>query len=296
MKTKWLAVMVALTLMVAGVGTAWAAPATAERAAALVTGEVTAIDGAVITIQQGQRPAVTVLTDAETRFHSRINGALTLSDINTGDHVTARGRWQNGQLLARDVLLLPDRLGGRVTAINGTTIALVKIDGTAASVATNAQTQFRSPDKPNATLADVKVGDGVEAVGELTGDTLTAVQVNFRTPRLQTGPIALGAVESVSDTGFILNVGFGETLTVNTTGNTLIVRRGENGPEQITLSDLTSGDRVMVIGLRSSDGASMEARAILVGQGANANRRPLPQPNRTPQGGLQNRGPQPPTL
>lgn len=282
MKTKVVVSLIVIAVLAAGAGMVQAAPAEANRPGPIVSGEVIAIDGAVLTVQRGEQPAVEVLTDAQTRFHTRDNSAVTLADIDVGDHIGVRGQWQDGQLLARDVLLLPDRLGGRVVAINGSTIELVKLDGSAANVATNADTQFRSPDHPNATLADVQVGDAVEAVGDLTGDTLTAAQVVFRTPRAQTGPLALGVIDAVNGSTLTLDTGFGATLTVNA-GSAYVVRRGENGAEEIDLSDLAEGDRVLVIGPRSADGGSIEARAIITGQsGAGRNRQPLPPQNRAP--------------
>lgn len=266
MQTKWMAGLMAVLMLVACVGTVAAAPAQADRPGATITGEVTAINGRTLTVQRGQQPAVQVLTDAQTRFHARGEAPLTLADIEVGDAVAARGQWQNGQLLARDVLRLADRAGGRVASISGATLVLTQRDGATVTVATNAQTQFRSPEVPEATLADIAVGDIVQATGEQSGSTLTAALVVFNTPRTATGPLAMGKIEAINGSVLTLTIGFGETLTVNTTSETFIVKRGEDGAQQVQLSDLTVGEGLVVIGPRSSDGSSMAARTILAGK------------------------------
>ena len=45
-----------------------------------------------------------------------------------------------------------------------------------------------------------------------------------------------------------------------------IVKRDGQGGQVIGLSDLTVGENVLVIGVRSSDGTSMEAKTIIAGK------------------------------
>ncbi|HZY40964.1 MAG TPA: DUF5666 domain-containing protein, partial [Anaerolineae bacterium] len=149
MKTKVLMSLLVVALLTAGVGVVAAAPAAAPAQAdkpKVVIGQVKAISGATLTIERGQGPQLQVVTDAQTKFHAKDNANLTLADIQVGDQITARGQWQNGQLLARNVLLMPDRASGLVTAINGTTLAIMKLDGSALSVATTAETKFQTKD------------------------------------------------------------------------------------------------------------------------------------------------------
>ena len=273
MKTKWLVGLLAVAMLVVTVGTAAAAPAEINRPN-VVTGQVKAVNGSTLTIEQGQGPQLPVVTDAQTRFHARDNATVTLADIAVGDHITARGQWQNGQLLARDVVLMPERVGGMVTAINGTTLAITKLDGSALNVATTSTTKFQTKDNPNAQLSDIKVGDVIEAAGELNGDTLTAIRVGFRTPIEKTGPFALGKISAVDSNSLTLNIGFGRDLTVNVSSSTFIVKRDGQGGQVIQLSDLTVGEKVLVIGVRSSDGSSMDARTIVAGKGEPAGTQP----------------------
>lgn len=267
MKTKVMLslVVVAMLLASVGVNAASAAPVQVDRPN-VVTGEVKAINGATLSIARGQGPELQVLTDAQTRYHTRDNSPLTLADIQVGDVITVRGRWQNGQLLARDVLLMPDRAGGIVTAITGTTLAITKLDGSALNVATTSMTKFVTKDNPNAQFSDIKVGDVIEATGTLNGTTLTAIRVSFHTPIERTGPFALGKISAIGSNSLTLNIGFGRELTVNVSSSTFIVKRDGQGGQVIGLSDLTVGENVLVIGVRSSDGTSMDAKTIIAGK------------------------------
>ncbi len=269
MKTKVLMSLVVVAMLLASVGVAAAAPMAAPAQIDrpnMVVGQVKSISGATLTIARGQGPELQVVTDAQTRFLAKDNANLTLSDIQVGDSITARGQWQNGQLLARQVLLMPDRAGGMVTAINGTTLAITKLDGSALSVATTSTTKFQTKDNPNAQFSDIKVGDMIEAVGTLNGSTLTAIRVNFRTPIEKTGPFAPGKISAVNSDSLTLNIGFGRELTVNVSSSTFIVKRDGQGGQVIQLSDLTVGENVLVIGVRSSDGSSMDAKTIIAGK------------------------------
>ncbi|MBI5564457.1 MAG: hypothetical protein HY870_06155 [Chloroflexi bacterium] len=276
MKTKVLMSLVVVAVLMASVGVAAAAPMAVPMAAPaqvdrpnVAVGQVKSISGATLTIARGQGPELQVVTDAQTRFLAKDNANLTLADIQVGDSITARGQWQNGQLLARQVLLMPDRAGGMVTAITGTTLAITKLDGSALSVATTSTTKFQTKDNPNAQFSDINVGDLIEAAGELNGNTLTATRVGFRTPIEKTGPFALGKISAVNSNSLTLNIGFGRDLTVNVSSSTFIVKRDGQGGQVIQLSDLTVGENVLVIGVRSSDGSSMDAKTIIAGKQGN---------------------------
>jgi hypothetical protein len=274
MKTKMLAGLLAAALLIVGVGAAAAAPAAAPAPvirANIVIGQVKTISGTTLIIERGQGPQLQVLTDTQTRYHARDNAAVAFADVQVGDQITVRGQWQNGQLLARDVLLMPDRAGGLVTAINGTTLAITKLDGGTLNVATTATTKFQTKDNPNAQFSDIKVGDVIEAAGDLSGSTLTAIRVNFRTPIEKTGPFAPGKISAVNSDSLTLNIGFGRDLTVNVSSSTFIVKRDGQGGQVIQLSDLSMGENVLVIGMRSSDGMSMDAKTIIVGKAGQAN-------------------------
>jgi hypothetical protein len=278
MKIKLLVGLMVTALLVTGVGVAAAATPTAATNAPpivgrgnIVLGQVKAINGATLTIERGQGPELPVVTDAQTRFRARGTSNVTLADIHVGDQVAARGQWQQGRLMARDVLLLPERVTGKVIAVDGETIELTRLDGTAANVVTNADTRFQTQDQQTATLADIQVGDVVVATGQLNGDALTAIRVGFRAPRPQIGPIAVGKINAINGNTLTLELPFAEQLIVDVSSSTFLVKRSDNGPQTIQLSDLAVGDSVLVIGPSRDDGQSIEAKAIVAGKGQGAN-------------------------
>jgi riboflavin synthase alpha subunit len=294
MRIKAVAGLLVIALLITGVGVAVAAPATAPRGNALV-GDVTAINGNTLTVQTLQRGQFQVQTDAQTQFVTKDNATITLSDIKVGNRIMARGSWSGNVLQAQLIALAPadlrDLVAGRVASINGSTLVVTRRDGSNVNVVTSADTRFRSPDSLTPALANIKVGDAVEAAGVLNGDTLTAGQVNFRTLRKPNSPITLGQINTIEGNSLTLKLPFGETLTVNTTATTLVVERGQGGAQVGSLSDLTASEGVMVIGTRSEDGGSITALVIVVGRGKRANSN---QPGlRAPQNGQPFIAPQP---
>ena len=277
MKSKMLlgllvAAMVALAF--GAVGTAAATAPAAAPAPAGVVGDVQAIDGATFTVATLQRGAVTVQTTGRTRFRAKDNPDFALADLKVGDRVAVQGRWAAAKLQANLVALIPaelrDKALGQVQSIAGSTIALVKADGSALQVVTTATTKFHARGVANPSLADIQPGDIVAAAGQLSGSTLTAAQVGFNTPREKIGPRAAGKISAIHGGTLTLDQPFGQKLTVTTDANTFVVQRGTDGLQIITVADLQAGEGVMVLGVRSSDGETIEAKAILAGDGEGA--------------------------
>jgi hypothetical protein len=276
MKHKWLVSLIVVVGLLGTVGTAAAAPATVAPAAIggrdAVLGDVKSISGTTFTVASPERGDVQVQTTDRTRYRAKDNPNFSLTDLTVGDRVVVQGRWQDGQLQASIVGLIPaelrDKAMGQVQSISGSTIALARPDGSALNVATTPATKYHAKGIANPSLADIKVGDIVVAVGQLNGSTLTAAQVGFQTPRGKTGPLAVGQIAAINAGTLTLQQPFGQSLTVTTDANTFVVRRGEDGLTVISVSDLAVGDGVAVLGVRSSDGKSIAAKAIMAGNGA----------------------------
>jgi hypothetical protein len=270
MKTKLFVGLIVVVMLLGTAGSAAAAPGEIGSRDS-VSGDVKSISGAAFTLTTRERGEIQVLTSDRTRFRPRDNANVGLSDLKVGDRVAVQGRWQAGQLQANVVLLIPDDLRdkalGKVAAINGSTLAITKTDGTALNVATTAETKFHARGIANPSFADIKVGDVVVALGQLQGDTLTASHVAFQTPREKTGPLTAGKINAINGSTLTLDQPFGQTLTVTTDANTFVVQRSENGLQVIAVSDLKAGDGVAVLGVRSSDGRSIAARTIVAGNG-----------------------------
>jgi len=172
------------------------------------------------------------------------------------------------------VILVPanlrDKALGQVQSITGSTLVIIKAEGGTLNVVTTADTKFHAKGIQNPTLADIKVGDIVVVVGQLNGDTLTASHVGFHTPREKIGPAARGKISAINGGTITLQQPFGQSLTVATDANTFVVKRTDNGMEVIKVSDLAVGEGIAVLGIRSSDGKSIAAKAIIVGKGEDA--------------------------
>lgn len=279
MKHKVVISLLVVALLLATVGIAAAAPAEAPRTDTVI-GDVKSINGAVFALTTKERGDVQIQTTDRTRFRAKDNANFNLSNLKVGDRVTVQGRWQDAKLQANVVVLIPanlrDKALGQVQSIAGSTLAIVKAEGGMLNVVTTAETKFHAKGLQNPTLADIKVGDIVVVVGQLNGTTLTASQVGFHTPREKIGPMARGKISAINGSTLTLEQPFGRTLTITTDANTFVVKRGEDGLQVVKVSDLTAGEGVAVLGIRSSDGKSISTRAIIAGKGEDTGN-PAPQ-------------------
>jgi len=268
-------IVVALLLATVGVAAAapTAAPATPPRTD-IVLGDVKSINGAAFVVATIARGDVSIQTTDRTRFRAKDNANFSLADLKVGDRVTVQGRWQDAKLQANVVILVPanlrDKALGQVQSITGSTLVIIKAEGGTLNVVTTADTKFHAKGIQNPMLADIKVGDIVVVVGQLNGDTLTASHVGFHTPREKIGPAARGKISAINGGTITLQQPFGQSLTVATDANTFVVKRTDNGMEVIKVSDLAVGEGIAVLGIRSSDGKSIAAKAIIAGKGEDA--------------------------
>ncbi len=241
---------------------------------ATIKGEITAIDGDALTVQTEQRGATTVQITGRTRFRAKGDPNFTLADLKVGDVIAAQGRFTGDKTLeARRVILVPadlaDTARGKVTAIDGGTITIEDKDGSAIEVVTSEDTKFRVKGVEDATLADVKVDMLLGAAGRFDASgSLIAGQVlagPMPERKGQGGPIQGGEVSEVNGGEIVIDYIDGSSLTVTTDATTLVIQRGNDGPATGSLSDVTAGSRIVVMGTPSSDGSRIAARVILVG-------------------------------
>jgi hypothetical protein len=287
MKHKVVISLVVVALLLASVSVVTAAPAEAPRIDTVI-GDVKSMNDAVFTVTTKERGDVQIQTTDRTRFRSKDNVNFSLSDLKVGDRVTVRGRWLDAKLQANVVILIPanlrDKALGQVQSITGSTLAIIKAEGGPLNVMTTATTQYHAKGLQNPTFADIKVGDIVVVVGQLNGDMLTASHVGFHTPREKVGPAARGKISAINGGTLTLVQPFGQTLTVTTDANTFVVKRSEEGMQVIKVSDLTVGEGIAVLGVRSSDGKTISAKAIIAGKGEDAGPTPQLQQPKLPAG------------
>ncbi len=281
-RSKMLTGLIVVLLAFGGIGVAHADPARppfgrGDRHVGLIKGDITAIDGAALTVLTEHRGEITVQTGERTRFRAKDDPDFGLADLKVGDTIAAEGRFvAEKTLAARIVLLVPpefaDHARGKVTAIDGGAITVEDKDGKATEIVTSDETKFRVEGKPGATIADVEVGMLLSAAGQFDASgALIARRVEAREPRsYKGGPVAAGLVSQVDGSEIAIAYPDGSTLTVTTDASTLVIKRGEDGPVVGSLGDVTGGAGVVVMGIPASDGSSLAARVILVGQGRGA--------------------------
>ena len=175
---KYMLITVMVLAAVAGATTAFAAPGDGGGRGRPggpggrgPGGEVTAVGASSITIVNRNDEEVVVNVDDETTIHLvETQSEGSLNDIDVGDQVKARGqRNDDGTVNARSITVMPkgDRLGGKVTAVNGSTLSVENRDGTATINAAGATVYVNGE---AASLSDITADMGVHAYGETQDD------------------------------------------------------------------------------------------------------------------------------
>lgn len=156
-----------------------------------MNGEVTAVTSDTVTIVKSP-----LITDSHHLTHSHpltTNGSITtvanvvsttvvqliecqctgtLSDVTVGKHVDVQGtRNRDGTITATKITVAPDgvRLAGKVTAINGESLALQGCASVTGTLVTDANTKFFTRDS-SATFADITIGTRVAGYGAVQSD------------------------------------------------------------------------------------------------------------------------------
>ena len=152
------------------------------RAGRGVSGTVTAISGKIITMTDKKNVTYTVdVTNAKFGGEGMgMNNPLTLANILVGDRITVRGTTTGTNIVALDVSDKSyfDRtvFSGKVTAVSGSTITLVKNKTTTYTVDVGSATLTKGFGKNAKAIVatDVVVGDRLTVVGTLSGSNVHA--------------------------------------------------------------------------------------------------------------------------
>jgi hypothetical protein len=233
---------------------------------ARLRGEIIGVEGNTLTIR-AERREIVVQTDEETEF--RVPGVEnpTVADLEIGDKVAGEGVVEeDGTVRATLVIVLPDdaaRLIGKVTDIEGTTLAVQSASGTV-NVLTDEDTVFRVPGVEEPGLDDVNVGDRIVAGGSWESESsFHAIGVGVAGGRRAGARGAVrGRVISVGEDGLVVGTARG-SLTVLIDEKT---RFRVPGVENAGLGDIEEGAGVGVLGTWNEDGA-LQAAVVKVGGG-----------------------------
>ena len=146
-------------------------------------GEVTAVTASSLTLKTRGDQTKTIVLNGSTAYQlGKTEGAR--SDIKVGSHVVVEGNVSGDTFTALTVHIALSSAAGEVTAKSAGSITLKRRDGTTVVVHVSPTTQFQVRGKNAATLADIAVGDRVEAQGTTRTDgSLDALKVHGRAPR-----------------------------------------------------------------------------------------------------------------
>ena len=219
MTLKKIVLSLVLATLVLSLGSvAWAAEPQQGR---FLRGQVTAIEGTTLTVKtpDGERK---VTTNDETRFRIRGVENPTIADVKVGDYILAKGEPDStGTFVAGAILVMPGQRVGRffaqgtVSAIEGTTLVLDTLQGEK-QVATD-EAIFWAPDVENPSLADVRVGDEVMALGRPDEDgSLAAKLVAIASAEELREYTARGRVTAVEGQTLVITTREGEREVVTT--------------------------------------------------------------------------------
>ena len=165
-----------------------------------VGGEITAIEGKLITLHTFRGETAQVRVTKETEFQ-REGAAATFADFKVGERIMVLGaKGEDGVWVARGIgqrngapgggpgvargqgaapgqgaprpQMRPEDNGklyiaGVVTSVNGAAITVKKPDGTTQIIEADEETSFRNPRRESITLTDIKVGDTVRGPGAM---------------------------------------------------------------------------------------------------------------------------------
>ncbi|HXG25474.1 MAG TPA: DUF5666 domain-containing protein [Candidatus Binatia bacterium] len=139
--------------------------------------EITAISGSNISLRTEDDWTRTITVDDGTEYR-KAGEEITLGDLKVGDTIAFRQtREDDGTWTIDAITVVLPRLGGEVTAIDGSTITVERRDGSTATVNVADDTKIRV-NRDDATLADIEVGMVLIAEGELVGDdTINAERI-----------------------------------------------------------------------------------------------------------------------
>ena len=154
-----------------------------------VAGTITAIQGNQLSVKTTEGKAVTVTLSADTQYRKDRQPAA-LADFKVGDTVMVAGdpagenAWNARFVTTRSLgQQYGEGLGkrfiaGEIKAIDGTSLAIFRIDGQTQTIQVDENTSFRKQNQ-SVTLADFTPGDHVFGRGEVKNGTFVAAVLNW---------------------------------------------------------------------------------------------------------------------
>jgi hypothetical protein len=210
-------------------------------------GQVVAIEGADITVNNREGETVVIRTDAETTF--RIPGVeeAGIDDVQVDQIVIAAGVWNDDGTFDAAVVGVPreaerrGRLLGEVVSVEGDTLTVRNRDDAEFTLLTDEETTIHILGMEDPTLSDLNEGDPVAIGVEMRDGTLYARTIGV-VP--EEAARVSGQVDRVEGATLVLETRYG-SLQVHTGAETLF---RIPGLEEASLDDIIAGDRVTCSG------------------------------------------------
>jgi hypothetical protein len=225
-------------------------------------GEVTAVEGHQLEVTRRDGTPLIVLVSEDTRFRVPEVTDPGLEDLEVGDSVFARGRWnEEGQLEAYLMGLLPEGVErvvrGRVTAVNPPHIEVLARGGPIV-ITTDQDTRYRVPGLENPSLSDISVDDIMLAGGTRRDGENRAAVITVIPPETQRA-VRLGTVTAADESSLTLMTRRGEVITVLIDENTHFRIPGVDDP---TIDDIEAGFQAAAAGWMGREKGTLLARLV----------------------------------
>ena len=248
MKTsRWAVAAVALILLTSPVAMARKRSAGPGDGKVEIEGTIKTPGTASLVITTSHKDDVTVaLADSTVIRHG--DTAIKAADLTAGERVHVKAAPVNGTLTASEVIVQDENeddggqaemaAAGVVKSVGTNSLVVTTAKGDI-TVNIDANTVIRSGAKA-LTLADIKVGDRLEAEGTKVDDhTLLAKHIQVESENEKEEAEISGVVKSVGTSSLVVTTSKGD-ITVNVTTTTAITKQGK----AITLADIKAGDRL----------------------------------------------------
>jgi hypothetical protein len=139
---------------------------------------ITAISGTSISLKTEDGWTRTITVDSGTTY-TKSGATIALGDLRVGDQIGFRQTKEtDGSFTIDSIQVVLPHLGGKVTAVSGSTITVTERDGSTGTIQVSGSTTY-TVNGNGASLADVKVGMFLVAEGTLgTDGSLAATNVH----------------------------------------------------------------------------------------------------------------------
>ena len=144
-----------------------------------VAGVVTSVNGSTLTATGRDAMPHTMNVSSSTQYRSGGQTAA-LSGVSVGTAIVAQGSLNaDGSMNALRVQIVLPHVAGKISAVNGSTVTVTDLWGTAHTIVTSSSTTYSAPFKGTASAASLTTGTRIIATGALGSDgkTLNAQRI-----------------------------------------------------------------------------------------------------------------------